>query len=297
MLYSNMAMVWAEIVLHKNIDWSTVLGLNVSQLDRTREFIPTTWTGPSDCHTCYSERTVDMDAQLEQDATPKGYGGITQDTYNDSGPAPLSFGTGSEGYYHGNHQFGTPGGYMPAHQHDTYSAERQYDRGGYSLNYPPPMYIGGAYESGGQHSSGSNVQGDSSSTYPTNTYNRDDQYGRAFGSPEYHTPSDPKETFEYGGQYDRRSDILGYTNYGYGQNAFGSNDVPSAPFLSREEEDAQFERDMQEARLRSQQEYIQQLESERNYRQTYSYGESSRGPYSDGAGPSRTHDDTDSDEE
>ena len=35
MLYSNMAMVWAEIVLHKDVDWSTMAGLNVSLLDRS----------------------------------------------------------------------------------------------------------------------------------------------------------------------------------------------------------------------------------------------------------------------
>lgn len=297
MLYSNMAMVWAEIVLHKDIDWTTVMGLNVRQLDRSREFIPTNWMGPSDCYTCYSERTSQMDAELQQHGTPRGYRGSTQDTHDDMVHAPVSFGTGSEGYYHENNQFGTPVTHMPPHQQDTYGAERQYGRGGYSSNYPSPMYTGGTYGMGGEQGSGSNVQGNSSSTYPTNTYNREDQYGRAFGSPEYRRPAYPKDTYEYGGQYDRRSDIVGYTNYGYGQNAFGRNNIPTAPFLSREEEEARFERDLREATIRSQQEYIQQLEGERNFRQTNLFGESSRGPYTDGAGPSRTPDDTDSDEE
>ena len=58
MLYSNMAMVWAEIVLHKEVDWSTVAGLNVSQLNWSQHFIPTNWTGPSDCWPRWSNRVV-----------------------------------------------------------------------------------------------------------------------------------------------------------------------------------------------------------------------------------------------
>ena len=124
MLYSNMAMVWAEIVLQKNIDQSTVAGLHVSELDRSKQFIPTTWMGPSDCWPLYSNRTKDMDAQFQHDTTPRGYGGHTQNSYNDSGPTPLSFGIGSEGYYHGNNQFGTRTttreSSMATHQRDTY---------------------------------------------------------------------------------------------------------------------------------------------------------------------------------
>ena len=62
MLYSNMAMVWAEIVLHKDVDWSTVAGLNVNLLDRSQHFIPTyltnygqfaqLWTKTNKCSTC-----------------------------------------------------------------------------------------------------------------------------------------------------------------------------------------------------------------------------------------------------
>jgi hypothetical protein len=49
MNYSNMAMVWAEIVLHKDVDWRTVYGRNVSHLNRDLWMIPTNWIGPSDC--------------------------------------------------------------------------------------------------------------------------------------------------------------------------------------------------------------------------------------------------------
>ncbi len=297
MLYSTMAMVWAEIVLHKDIDWTTVIGLNVHLLDRSNRFIQTNWMGPSDCYTTYSERSADMDAQLQQHGTPRAYGGTNHDTNHEDRHAPVSFGTRSEGYYHGNHQYGTPEGYMPPHQPDTYGVEREYGRGGSSSNYPSPMYTGGTHGLGGEQGSGSNVQGNSSSTHPMNPYNRENEYGTTFGSPEYRRPSHPKETYEYGGQYDRRSDIVGYTNYGYGQNAFESNNTPSAPLLSLEDEEARFQQDLQQATLLSQQEYIAQLENERNFRQTYLFGESSRGPRTFGAAPGRKHDDGDSDEE
>jgi hypothetical protein len=39
--YSNMAMVWAEIVLHKDVDWRTVYGRNVSGSNRDLWMIPT----------------------------------------------------------------------------------------------------------------------------------------------------------------------------------------------------------------------------------------------------------------
>jgi hypothetical protein len=41
MNYSNMAMVWAKIVLHKDVDWRIVYGRNVSHLNRDLWMIPT----------------------------------------------------------------------------------------------------------------------------------------------------------------------------------------------------------------------------------------------------------------
>jgi hypothetical protein len=41
MNYSNMAMVWAKIVLHKDVDWRIVYGRNVSHLNRGLWMIPT----------------------------------------------------------------------------------------------------------------------------------------------------------------------------------------------------------------------------------------------------------------
>jgi hypothetical protein len=41
MNYSNMAMIWAEIVLHKEVDWRTIVGRNVRNLTRKEAIIPT----------------------------------------------------------------------------------------------------------------------------------------------------------------------------------------------------------------------------------------------------------------
>jgi hypothetical protein len=56
MNYSKMAMVWAEIVLHKDVDWRTVYGRNVSGLNWDLWMIPTNWIGPSDCWPRWSNR-------------------------------------------------------------------------------------------------------------------------------------------------------------------------------------------------------------------------------------------------
>jgi hypothetical protein len=49
-------MVWAEIVLYKDVDWRTVYGRNVSGLNRDLWMIPTNWIGPSDCWPRWSNR-------------------------------------------------------------------------------------------------------------------------------------------------------------------------------------------------------------------------------------------------
>jgi hypothetical protein len=49
MNYSNMEMVWAEIVLHKDVDWGMVYGKNVNLLHQDIRMIPTTWMGLSNC--------------------------------------------------------------------------------------------------------------------------------------------------------------------------------------------------------------------------------------------------------
>jgi hypothetical protein len=57
MNYSNMAMVWAKIVLHTDINWLIIYGKNINCLSRDIQTIPTNWIGPSDCWPWWSNRT------------------------------------------------------------------------------------------------------------------------------------------------------------------------------------------------------------------------------------------------
>lgn len=57
MNYSTMAMVWAEIVLQKDVDWRTVIGKDKkSKLTCDKAVIDTNWVGPSDCMPSWSNR-------------------------------------------------------------------------------------------------------------------------------------------------------------------------------------------------------------------------------------------------
>ena len=49
MLVSNMAMVWAEIVLHKRLDWRTTAGLRTWRMHSVLMDVRTAWIGDSDC--------------------------------------------------------------------------------------------------------------------------------------------------------------------------------------------------------------------------------------------------------
>jgi hypothetical protein len=54
MNYSNT--VWTEIIMHKDVDWRTVYGRNVSRLNRGLWMIPTNWIRPNDCWPQWSNR-------------------------------------------------------------------------------------------------------------------------------------------------------------------------------------------------------------------------------------------------
>ena len=239
MLYSNMAMVWAEIVLHKDVDWRTVAGRNVNLLDRSQYFIPTTWNQPSDCWPRWSNRRSkdNSDAQPQRRTPPREDEGHNYNDYNygnDRDSVPVSFGGGSGGYYYGGGQYGTipnnPQSYTPMHPRDTYES---------SWNSP-----------------------------------RKEQ--------DHHTPNYASVSYD-----------------GYGRSTYGSDNTPLPTFRTREDEDAEFDRQMREATILSQQEYIRKLEDdsrfmERQYNNLYDAFSSA--PYSNEARPSRRHD-SDSDED
>jgi hypothetical protein len=57
MNYLNMAMVWAKIVLHKDMGWGTIYRKNVNCLSRDIWMIPTNWIGSSNYWPWWSNQT------------------------------------------------------------------------------------------------------------------------------------------------------------------------------------------------------------------------------------------------
>jgi len=49
MNYQVMAMIWTEIVLHKEVDWRTTLGKFLKKMTWENAIIYTNWTGRSNC--------------------------------------------------------------------------------------------------------------------------------------------------------------------------------------------------------------------------------------------------------
>jgi len=56
MNYLNMAIIWAGIVFHKEVDWHTLVGHNVANLSCKDTMIDTNWTRPNDCMLDWSNR-------------------------------------------------------------------------------------------------------------------------------------------------------------------------------------------------------------------------------------------------
>ena len=285
MLYSNMAMVWAEIVLHKDVDWRTVAGRNVNVLDRSQHFIPTSWDEPSDCWPRWSNRrsTDNLDSQQRHRTPPRRHEGHDYNEYNyGNDTTPISFGGGSGGSYSGAHQIGTTintrESYTPPHPRDTYGNRGLYDR---RTNTPESYMPANARD----------------------TYELRGQYGRTSNSPENRMPPHASDTYEsYRNSPEKESEhhTTQYTDEGYGRRTYGSDNTPPPSFRTREDEDAEFQRQMREATIQSQHEYIRKLEDdynfmERQYNDLYHVYPS--GQYSGEAGPSRRRDDSDSDED
>ena len=279
MNYSNMAMVWAEIVLHKDVDWRTVYGKNAARLNRDLRMIPTNWMGPSDCLPQWSNRTSNSGSY---DAPA-----ITRPHEHPS---------------HGDHE-----GYNPYR----------------TIADNPPQTFGGTHE-GGSHGYDYNpyhsVQNNPPATFscphggPT--------HGHDY-SP-YHTPgnesNDPRPSFgmahegrSYGydhGQHHRASDIpppafgSAYeqpTQY-YDHNPYYGvvNDIPptfSPHVTSRDREEEEYQRQLEEATRQSQADYTRKLEEDKHFEsaQWEAIYQLYPGEASGPGGPSRRFDDTDSD--
>ena len=234
MLYSNMAMVWADIVLHKDVDWRTVAGRNVSLLDQSHHFIDTTWNQASDCWPRWSNRRYNdsLDGTPQRQAPAEVFHVQNFGDFpprNDVSTPPPTFGSENQGYY--------------------------------------PDY--------NEYSTGSNMPHSSRATYSRNTYDTYDNF--------------PKEE-----KPDSIFDTEWNTFHGYGRGTYGTPNTPPPSIPStREREEMEYERQMHEATIQSQEEYIRKLEEDARFMEMqYNslHDVYSRGPYSDGAGPSRRHD-------
>jgi len=95
MNYSTMAMVWAEIVLHKDVDWRTVYGRNVDRLNRSQHMIPTNWMGPSDCVPQWSNRRANVPTVADDDVDTSQWEVRRRDNPQERNVEdyPISFGT------------------------------------------------------------------------------------------------------------------------------------------------------------------------------------------------------------
>jgi hypothetical protein len=112
MKYGLMSMVWAEIVLHKDVDWSTVGGKNVERLNRSQNFIATNWIGPSDCLPQWSNRTANATNEVVPDDDTSQWEVRPRNTYRqrDVENYPLTFGTAREHDYENHHGTSHPVG-------------------------------------------------------------------------------------------------------------------------------------------------------------------------------------------
>ena len=266
-------MVWAEIVLHKDVDWSTMAGLNVRLLDRSQHFIPTTWDRPNDCWPRWSNRRYGENRgaqEQEQRTPPRHYEGPMYNDYNYgndvgsasqsfgggsgteyySGSAPQSFGGGSGSQYYGGsvpQSFGEGSGsqyYGGGHYGTTTNSSNRYtlrnpwetDRGSQNWSSDPwDAYE--AYEN--PRKNPSNLYEDywNSPRRPLNSYESYRNWPRQ--EEEYHTPNYAPASYD-----------------GYGRSRRGRYNTPPRRVRTRDEEDAQFQRELEEATRRSWEEYV-----------------------------------------
>ena len=232
MNYSNMAMVWAEIVLHKDVDWRTIYGKNVHQLHRTDAVIYTSWIGISDCMPEWSNRGQLGYAPV---VLPDAEDDWEEETEEEDTSTPVTFGeTHGRKQEREEIQFqqemrdamqrsledrGRPHGHHGSYQHDhgVYGTQNRRSDSHYS-NDPRGGYGNYQGSQGTTHGYGSN-QG-SSQYYPGfsggSSYNDTRQRGSE------NDDSIPPPTF--GGPY--------YGNYGHGGASSGTGDVwGGGPFL------------------------------------------------------------------
>ena len=205
-------------------------------------------------------------------SAPQSFGGGSGSQYY-GGSAPQSFGEGSGSQYYGGSQYG-----MTRNSPNRYTPNKSMgneDRGSQNWSSDP----WDAYEAyGNSHKNPSNLYEDyrNSPRRPLNSYESYRNWPRQ--DEQYHIPN-------YATSRPRMM--------GMGEADRGRYDTPPRRIQTRDEEDAQFQRELEEATRRSREEYVRRLEEENSfYRRQHSnlYNVFSREAYSGGTGPSRRHD-------
>jgi hypothetical protein len=238
MNYSLMAMVWAEIVLHKDVDWRTVYGRNVSNLDRSHHMIPTAWIGPSDCVPQWSNRGANVGnvAVADDDTSQWEVRPRNSSRQRDVEDYPVTFGTPhSYGYetYHG-----TPN---PIGRGEQGRSSHGYDDNAYAAN------------------------NDERSSYPDRYSTPRASFPRSAES-DFGTHGVQSYTPIYSGPGQGSSSNAPVS---FGRDMYSAADGPPVTFSagpsSHNNEDNEYERDLQEAIRRSQEEDNERRQIEQRF--------------------------------
>jgi hypothetical protein len=274
MNYSNMAMVWAEIVLHKDVDWRTVYGRNVSGLNRDLWMIPTNWIGPSDCWPRWSNRMSNSGMYGAPATTGPHEHPSHGEEYNPyrtvANDPPQTFSTTHEGGSHGYD-------YNPYHSvGNDPPATFTVPHGGPSHGYDYSPY----------HTPGNDPHPSFGMAHEGRSYGYDHR-------PHNTASNTPPPTFGYA--HEQPSHYSDHNPY-YSV----TNDPPPTfcPHVtSRDREEEEYQRQLEEATRQSQADYTRKLEEDNRFYSAqwdaihHLYPGQASGP----GGPSRRFDETDSD--
>jgi hypothetical protein len=269
MNYSNMAMVWAEIVLHKDVDWRTVYGRNVSHLNRDLWMIPTNWIGPSDCWPQWLNRISNS-------------GNYSAPTI--TGP--------HEHRSHGEEY--NPYRTVANHPFQTFS--RAHEWGSHGYDYNPYHSVGNDPPATFSVPHGGPSHGYDYNPYHTAGNDPHPSFGMAHEGQSYGYDHRPHNT-----AFDIPPSTFGSAHYSEHNPYYSVTNDPPPTFCphvtSHDREEEEYQRLLEEATRQSQADYTRKLEEDNRFysAQWDAIHQLYPGPPSGPGGPSRQFDETDSD--
>ena len=276
MNYSNMAMVWAEIVLHKDVDWTTIYGKNVNRLNRNLRMIPTNWSGPSDCMPAWSNRTSHT-SSYDAPAITEPHEHRSHGDHEEYNPyqniannPPQTFGR-------------TPAGGSHGYDYNPYHSVGNTPPATFSCPHGGPSH---GYEYSPYHTQGNDPHPSSGTAHEGRSYGYDH-------GPHHRASDTPPPTF--GSTYEQPTHYSNYNPY----HSVTSNPPPTfGPHVtSRDREEEEYQRQLEEAIRQSQADYTQKLEEDNRFYRSQWDGmyQFYPGQASGSGGPSRQSDAADSD--